>query len=88
MSKKLVYIGPSRPFGLPVMQNAILAGEPEEVFPQSAKFLEEHRNFRRLFVPVPDLAAARAALGKAGSPLSLCLDEVKKASDDFKRGVA
>ena len=29
-----IYIGPDRPFGLPLMRNAILRGEPQAVLPQ------------------------------------------------------
>ena len=83
MAKAFVYLGPSRPFGLPIMKNAILAGEPEAVYPQGAKIFEERKNLRRLFVPVKDLAIARAALANAGSALSLAAAQVKKESDEY-----
>ncbi len=82
--KAFVYVGPDRPFGLPIMRNTILAGEPEDVFPDAWTPLREHRNFRKLFVPVSELAGARAALKKPGTPLYLFSQEIKKASDDFK----
>lgn len=85
MAKAFVYLGPSRPFGLPIMKNAILAGEPEVVFPQGAAIFEKHKNLRRLFVPVKELAIARAALANAGSALSLAAAQVKKESDEYRK---
>ena len=53
-----MYLGPSRPFGLPLMRNAILRGKPEEVFPVLADLFEEHPELRTLFVPVHGAHAA------------------------------
>lgn len=83
MAKAFVYVGPSRPFGLPLMKNAILAGEPEAVFPQGANIFEKHKNLRRLFVPVKELAVAQAALKNSGSALSLAAAQVKRESDEY-----
>lgn len=33
MSKPTMYIGPDRPFGLPLRHNTLLRGAPEEAFP-------------------------------------------------------
>lgn len=85
---KYVYLGPARPFGLPLMPNAILAGKAEDVFPEAQPFFGEHKSFRRLFVPVAELASARAAMATPGSPLALYRDEIKAASDAFKKEVA
>ena len=82
--KSFVYIGPNRPFELPIMRNAILAGAPEAVFPQLTPLLEEHKSFRKLFVPVSGLAQARASLNQPGSALAAFSAEIKKASDNFK----
>lgn len=80
MKRKIfVYVGPSRPYGLPVSRNAVLAGEPEAVFPQLARLFNEHQSLRRLFVPVADLSAARAALGAPGSLLAQAAANVKNA---------
>ena len=63
-----MYLGPSRPFGLPLMRNAILRGKPEEVFPVLADLFEEHPELRTLFVPVDgDLATARMLLTMRGT---------------------
>lgn len=83
-SKKTFYLGPSKPFNLPLMQNSILADAPERVFPQLAPFFEQHRNFKKLFVPVAELASARASLKLPGSRLSIISAEIGAASSAFK----
>lgn len=87
-SKKIIYLGPSKPFNLPFMQNSILADEPEKVFPALAPFFEKYRNFKKLFVPVTELAGARASLKLPGSRLSIISDEIGTASADFKKQMA
>lgn len=80
MSRQVfVYVGPARPFGLPIRHNAILADSPQIVFPQLSSLFGQHRNLHRLFVPVNRLAEARAALKQPGSPLCLWSEEIKKA---------
>ena len=81
MTSKYVYVGPDRPFGLPLMRNAVLAGEPETIFPA---LFAEHKVFRHLFAPVAELARARLALSTPGSPLSLYSAQIKKAGDALK----
>ena len=83
--KILIYVGPSRPFGLPIMRNAILAGEPDTVYPSAKPFFEEHKEFKKLFVPANQLAQARAAMREPGSALSLWGERIKEASDNFNR---
>ena len=54
-----VYVGPDRPFDLPLRTNAILRGEP---FPQLAAAVEANPDLKRLFVPVEKLAETRRQL--------------------------
>lgn len=86
MSKKYVYMGPGKPFGLPIRHRAILAGEPAEVFPDLAQLFERHRNFQRLFVPMENLASAMLAVKKPGSALSIYSNEISAASAAVKSG--
>ena len=58
----LMYIGPDRPFGLPLRHNTLLRGAPEEAFPALGALLAKHEDLRTLFVPVEDLATARMLL--------------------------
>lgn len=80
-----IYLGPDRPFGQPLMQNAILAGEPEDVLPALETLFPIHKNFRKLFVPISELAKARAALRQPGSPLCKYVEEIRTASNNLKK---
>lgn len=87
MSEKrqaFVYVGPSRPFNLPIMGNAILASEPERVFPAIKPFFDTHRQFKKLFVPVDKLAQTRQALKDPGSAISIWRDQIREASENMK----
>lgn len=76
-----MYLGPSRPFGLPLMRNAILRGKPEEVFPVLADFFEEHPELRTLFVPVDgELATSRMLLTMRGTVMYQAYVAVQDAS--------
>lgn len=76
-----MYLGPSRPFGLPLMRNAILRGKPEEVFPVLADLFEEHPELQTLFVPVDgDLATARMLLTMRGTVMYQAYAAVRDAS--------
>lgn len=76
-----MYLGPSRPFGLPLMQNAILRGKPEEVFPVLADRFEEHPELQTLFVPVDgDLATARMLRTMPGTAMYQAYAAVRDAS--------
>lgn len=80
MTTKYVYVGPDRPFGLPLTRNTVLAGEPESVLPALKPFFADHPQFRRLFfVPVAELAQARQALATPGTPQALFSEQLKKA---------
>lgn len=83
--RKNVYVGPPRPFNLPLMPNSILADAPETVFPPLRQLFARHENFRKLFVPVADLAKARAALKLPGSSLSGIAREIGHASQAAKQ---
>lgn len=74
------YIGPARPFGVPIMPNAILRGEPCAVIPALEKPMQEHPALRRLFVPVADLAQARRQLARPGSGLAIIHRDISTAS--------
>lgn len=63
----LMYIGPDRPFGLPLRHNTLLRGAPEKAFPALGALLAEHEDLRTLFVPVEDLATARMLLAMPGT---------------------
>lgn len=74
------YVGPARPFGVPIMPNAILRGEPCAVIPALEKPMQEHPALRRLFVPVADLAQARRQLARPGSGLAIIHRDISAAS--------
>lgn len=61
-----VYIGPDRPFGLPLRRNALLLGDALAPFGGT---LAAHPELRELFVPVEKLAEARGLLREKGSRL-------------------
>lgn len=78
--RAMVYIGPARPFGVPLMPHAILRGEPVTVFPALEKPMQDHPALARLFVPVADLARARQELANAGSGLAITYRNIQTAS--------
>ena len=83
--RQQVYLGPSRPFGLPLMTNAILRCEPEQLFPSITGLFEAHPAFKCLFVPVARLAQARRRLGMAGSDMASAHAAITKASADARK---
>ena len=74
-----IYLGPSRPFGMALANKMILRGEPQAVFPDLAGKFGEYPSFRRLFVPVTELATARKALATPGTAIYLANAEMLKA---------
>lgn len=74
------FVGPARPFGVPLMPHAILRGEPASVIPALGPALQEHPTLRRLFVPVAELAKARQELGRQGSGLCIIYRDIQLAS--------
>ena len=81
-----IYLGPDRPFGLPLMKNAILAAEPEKIFPQAKKYLAD-RSFRRLFVSPENLAEARKAVNSPGSVMNEDYTRVARQSKGDTNGL-
>ena len=79
-----IYIGPDRPFGLPLMRNAILWGEPQAVLPQLTAAFAEHPGLEALFVPVAGLVAARREMSENGSALQQTCQTIKSASDALR----
>lgn len=79
---RYVYLGPNRPFGLPLKTNAILADAPERVFPALEKLGREHPGLLRLFAPVDpvnNLVQARRLLKEPGSALAIHYETIAKA---------
>lgn len=84
MAKKLMYLGPMRPFDLPLTTRAVLCGEPEEVYPELAQRLSELPSLRKLFVPIADIPKAKAALAMDGSPLNAAYKNVQAAVAEWR----
>lgn len=82
--KKLMYLGPARPFGLPLQTRSVLSGEPCEIFPQIEPFMAKHPELDRLFVPIPEIPKAKAQLALDGSRLNAAYKSVKAASDAWR----
>lgn len=85
MAKKIMYLGPMRPFDLPLQTRAVLCGEPEEVFPEISKRLEELPELRKLFVPIADIPKAKAALNTEGSPLYAAYKKVQETVAEWRK---
>ncbi len=81
---KVMYLGPARPFDLPIMTRAVLSGSPEEVFPQIAPYFAQHPSFKKLFVPIPEVPRAKAQLALEGSGLFTAYKNIKAASDAWR----
>lgn len=75
-----VYVGPARPFGVPLMPHAILRGEPAAVIPSLGPVIQDHPALRRMFVPVTRLAQARQELANTGSGLAITYRNIQTAS--------
>ncbi len=82
---KVMYLGPARPFDLPINTRAVLAGRPEEVFPDIAPRFEQYPSFRKLFVPIQDIPRAKAQLALEGSALFTTSKNIKAASDAWRK---
>ena len=72
-----VYVGPDRPFGLPLRTSAVLRGEP---LPQLAAVIEANPDLKKLFVPVEELAETRCQLRKEGSGMQRLFKIINEAS--------
>ena len=71
-----VYIGPNKPFGVPLRRNALLLGEPS---PQLREALSAHPELGELLVPVEKLAEARSRLREKGSRLHELFETINEA---------
>ena len=85
MNNKLMCLGPARPFDLPLNSRAVLAGDPEQVFPQIIPFFKTHPFFRKLFTPISEIPKTKAALALDGSALSTIYKNIKAASDAWRK---
>ncbi len=83
--KKLMYLGPARPFDLPVNTRAVLAGTPEQTIPGIREKFEQYPSFRRLFVPISEIPKAKAQLALEGSGLFTVYKNIKAASDTWRK---
>lgn len=75
-----LYLGPDRPFNLPIRKKTLFADDPEKVFPNLGEIFREHKNFRRLFVPVEpagELADAVRAVSMPETLLGKTCAEIK-----------
>lgn len=84
--EKMMYLGPNRPFNLPIPARAVLAGTPDQVFPGIAQRMASHPELRLLFVPIRDVPKAKAQLALPGSRLSTIYNKIKSASDAWRKG--
>ena len=75
--KLTVYVGPDRPFGLPLRMNAVLRGEP---LPQLEAVLDGYPDMRKLFIPVEALAETRLQLRTEGSGMQRLFSDINEAS--------
>ena len=80
-----VYLGPSRPFGLPLVTRALCRGSPEKTLPQLSSLFVQHKDLRSLFVPVPELATSRMLLNTPGTALHKAYAAIKGASDTARK---
>ena len=80
-----MYLGPNRPFGLPLVTRAIFRGDPEETFPQLSALFKQHKELRTLFVPVAELATSRMLLTMQGTALHNAYAAIKSASTKARK---
>ncbi len=78
-----MYLGPSRPLGLPYQRGTILRYKPGDSISLQLYF-QERPEFARLFVPVSQLAAALKAVATPGTPLYQAYAAIKKATDEAR----
>ena len=83
--KKLMYLGPARPFDLPINTRAVLAGTPEQTIPGIAQKFEQYPSFRRLFVPISEIPKAKAQLALEGSSLFTVYKNIQAASAAWRK---
>ncbi len=80
--KLTVYVGPDRPFGVPMRRNSLLIGNP---FSQLENVLKEHPEIQDLLIPVEKLAETRLQLRTKGSRLQRLFVTVSEASRKVRK---
>ena len=79
-----MYLGPNRPFGLPLVTRAIFRGDPEKTFPQLSALFEQHKELRTLFVPVAEPVSYTHLAGQPKS--SLVADAERRRAEAARQG--
>lgn len=79
-----MYIGPSRPYKLPLMTNAIILDNQGVAGLQEA--LKEHAELKILFVPIEKLGVSRILVKEKGTPLYNAYMKVKLDTEKLKSG--
>lgn len=74
--QRSIYVGPARPYGLPLMNRAVLM--PGAAVGGLKEALAAHPALGKLFVGIDALASARAALLRDGDPLRVAYETVQK----------
>lgn len=78
-----LYLGPNRPFNLPIRKGALFRADPENVYPALTELFRTHKSLKRLFIPVEpvkELHQAIIAVQNPGTALNEHFSNVKKAS--------
>ena len=83
MSQKM-YLGPSRPYGLGLMQHAIII-DPAGVA-GLVDAMQEHPLLGRLMVEIKDVAIARQKIKESGTTLKRAYDQIKADTDELRKG--
>ena len=77
-----MYLGPARPYGLPLMSRAVLLDV--RGVPGLAAARQEHPLLDRLFVPLSGIMAARRAIEEKGSALQRAYQGVLAETLDLR----
>jgi len=79
-----MYIGPSRPYGLPLMQNAIILDVRGVAGLKDA--LIQHPELDQLLVPITELAQSKNAIKEKGSVLYEAYKIIQKEREANRGG--
>ncbi len=79
-----MYLGPSRPLGLPYQRGMILRYRPGQPGSSLQLYFQEQPQFARLFVPISKLAPALKAVSTPGTPLYQAYAAIKKATAEAR----
>lgn len=83
---RIVYIGPSRAYDLPLMHSTIFIGDAPPSFCSDA--LKDRPHFRSCFVPVLSLGKALAELKNAKSDLAKAAGKVARETAELRASAA